>query len=292
MSYSGIVTKFVEIIVSIATLFTAVFPGGYVKANPMPDRAEGTDIRVVSFNLRCTGVGATSVEYRESLMIAQLNECGADSMGFQEANLKWLTYLKQGLTDYDYVGRTRFDGDVLGEASPVFYRKDKYDIIDYDTFWLSKTPDKVGSKDWGSQNIRVCTWALLENKVTKERYVHFNTHLDHISSKAREEQIKVLLSRLSEFIDKYPVVLTGDFNDTADSEMYNIATSALRDSRVIAPVTDDKATYHNYGLARKLIDFVFVNEKAEPLVYHVIDDKILYAYLSDHFGIYVDLKFN
>ena len=74
--------------------------------------------------------------------------------------------------------------------------------------------------------------------------------------------------------------------------MYNIATTALRDSRVTAPVTDDKATYHNYGLTKKLIDFVFVNEKAEPLVYHVIDDKILYAYLSDHFGIYVDLKFN
>lgn len=291
MFYSSIIMKLVEIFIAFVSVFTSICPGNSIKANPVPARAEGTDIRAVSFNLRCTGVGETSVEYRQSLLISQLNEYGADSMGFQEANIEWLLYLKEGLTDYDYVGRTRFDGDVLGEASPVFYRKDKLDLIDYDTFWLSKTPDKVGSKDWGSQNIRVCTWALLENKETKERYVHFNTHLDHISSKAREEQMKVLLSKINEFVDEYPVVLTGDFNDKVGSAMYNEAVAVLTDSRTVAPVTDNKPTYHNYGTKKDLIDFVFVNSSFTPLVYHVIDDQLLGAYLSDHFGIYVDLKF-
>lgn len=290
--YSGIITKLTELFMSLVALIFSLFPAAPVKANPMPARAEGTDIRVVSFNLRCTGVGTTSVEYREPLMIAQLEECGADSMGFQEANLEWLLYLKEDLENYSYVGVPRTDGDVLGEASPIFYRSDKYDAVESGTFWLSKTPDKVGSRDWASAYPRVCTWVLLENKETKERYVHLNTHLDHISEKARTEQIKVVLSKVNEFIDEYPVVLTGDFNGTVGTDMYNEAVSVLNDSRVTAPVTSDKFTYHNYGTAQELIDFIFVSDKVTPLVYHVIDDKINNAYLSDHYGLYADLKLN
>ena len=290
MFYAGILTKLTELFIAIVTIFTSIYPGAYVKANPMPEMDPQADVRVVSFNLRCTGLGTTSVEYRAPLLSAQLKECDADSMGFQEANLEWLKLLEADLTDYAYVGRTRADGEVLGEASPVFYKKDKYNLLDYGTIWLSKTPDKVGSKDWGSQNIRVCTWALLENKETLQSYVHINTHLDHISQKARLEQMKVLLTKVNEFRENYPVVVTGDFNDYVDSPMYNEAVTVLRDSREIAPVTDNKPTYHNYGTKKELIDFVFVNNKVTPLVYHVIDDQILGAYLSDHFGIYVDLK--
>ena len=290
MFYSGIITKLTEVFMTLVALVASFFPSTAVKADPMPERAVGTDIRVVSFNLRCTGLGKTSVEYREPLMIAQLEECGADSMGFQEANLEWLLYLKEDLGDYDYIGVPRTDGDVLGEASPIFYLKDKYDAVESGTFWLSKTPDKIGSRNWGSAYPRVCTWVLLENKETGERYVHFNTHLDHISEKARAEQVKVLLNKINEYIDKYPVVLTGDFNDEIGSEMYNEAVSVLTDCRTAAPVTSDKFTYHNYGSAHDLIDFIFVNSKVTPLVYHVIDNKINDAYLSDHFGLYVDLK--
>lgn len=292
MFYSGFIMKITELFIAFVSLFTFALPKMPVEANPVEAIAQEADVRVVSFNLRCTGTGKTSVEYRQPLLIAQLIETAADSMGFQEANIEWLTYLKKGLSDYDYVGRARTDGDVVGEASPIFYNKTKYDLIDSGTFWLSKHPDKVGSRDWGSSYPRICTWVLLENKETKERYAHFNTHLDHISEKARVGQIGVLLSKIEEFKKDYPVVLTGDFNDNVGSGMYNEAVASLRDCRVIAPVTSDMYTYHDYGKKQELIDFVFVNDKVEPLVYHVIDDKVQDTYLSDHFGIYVDLKFN
>lgn len=292
MFYSEILSKLTELFILLVSAVTMLFPSAVIKANPMPQRASDTDIRVVSFNLRCTGAGKTGVTYREPLLTAQLEECKADSMGFQEANLIWLQKLGEDLSDYDYVGVTRFDGDVLGEANPIFYLKDKYSAVDYGTFWLSKMPSFVGSKSWGSAYPRVCTWVLLENKETKERYIHFNTHLDHISEKARTEQAKVVLSKIKKYIDKYPVVLTGDFNDTVTSDMYKEVSAVLTDSRLAAPVTSDKITYHDYGAAQELIDFIFVNTKITPLVYHVIDDKINDTYLSDHYGIYVDLKFN
>ena len=279
-----------KIFMAVTLFFTGIFAAPAV-ANPVQPIAKGADVRVVSFNLRCTGFGKTSIQYRAPLLTAQLEELGADSMGFQEANYRWMSYLEKNLEGYDYVGVSRTNGKNLGEFSPIFYRTDKYEVVASDTFWLSKTPEKAGSKDWGSQNVRICTWAMLRNKATGECYVHFNTHLDHISSEARENQMKVLLEKVKAFEGRYPIVLTGDFNDDNESVMYAEAKEILRDSRLLAPVTDDTGTYHDYGAKAKLIDFVFVSEDVKPLVYHVIDDQINGEYLSDHFGIYTDLKF-
>ncbi|MDD6061378.1 MAG: hypothetical protein PUB99_02050, partial [Oscillospiraceae bacterium] len=165
---------------SLMLCLTALLYGNTFTVEPAEPAAEGA-VRVVTFNLRCTGVGKTSVAYRAPRMAAQLLSTDADSMGFQEANLRWMTYLQEQLTDYDYVGVARENGRNLGEFSPIFYKKDKYTLRDSGTFWLSKTPDKPGSKDWGSQNVRICTWAILENKENGKVYAHFNTHLDHIS---------------------------------------------------------------------------------------------------------------
>lgn len=275
---------------SLMLCLTALLYGNTFTVEPAEPAAEGA-VRAVTFNLRCTGVGKTSVAYRAPRMAAQLLSTDADSMGFQEANLRWMTYLQEQLTDYDYVGVARENGRNLGEFSPIFYKKDKYTLRDSGTFWLSKTPDKPGSKDWGSQNVRICTWAILENKENGKVYAHFNTHLDHISGTAREMQMQVLLEKIGEYAAGLPVVLTGDFNDDCASAMYQKATAVLRDTRILAPVTEDKATFHNYGgvVLMDKIDFVFVSEGITPLVYHVIDDKVNGEYLSDHYGIYVDL---
>lgn len=268
---------------------TALLYGGTFTVTPAEPAAEQA-VRVVTFNVRCTGIGKTSVAYRAPRMAAQLQAAGADSIGLQEANLRWMTYLETQLTDYAYVGVARENGKNLGEFSPIFYRKDIYTVRDSGTFWLSKTPDKPGSKDWGSQNVRICTWAILENKENGQTYAHFNTHLDHISGTAREMQMQVLLQKIGEYAEGLPVVLTGDFNDDCNSAMYQTATAALHDARLLAPVTEDKATFHNYGgvVLMDKIDFVFVSDGIVPLVYHVIDDKVGGDYLSDHYGIYVD----
>lgn len=288
--FAFIYTSLTRIFMAVMLFFTGIF-GGTAVTNPVDPIADGADVRVLSFNLRCTGFGKTSVAYRAPLMVAQLEEIGADSMGFQEANYRWMSYLIKHLDNYGYVGVSRTNGKNLGEFSPIFYRKDKYDVVASDTFWLSKTPEKAGSKDWGSANVRICTWAMLRNKATGECYVHFNTHLDHISSEARENQMKVLLDKVKAFNGKYPIVLTGDFNDTTESVMYAEATEILNDSRILAPVTDDQVTFHDYGEKAELIDFVFVSDDVKPLVYHVVDDKINDTFLSDHYGIYVDLNF-
>lgn len=292
--FTGLFAKIAGIFLTISLFLTSFLGGGQaIVPEKTPELTPGCDVRVVQFNLRSTGLGKTSVAYRAPRLVAQLKEINADSMGFQEASIDWMLYLTEHLEGYDFVGVGRTDGKLLGEFSPIFYRSDKYTLVDSGTFWLSKTPDKAGSKNWGSQNIRICTWALLENIETGERYAHLNTHLDHISSEARRNQMVLVTEKAEEYIGTYPVVLTGDMNDVADSDMYNIATEKLKDSRLCAAVTDDKNTFHNYGsiVPKGLIDYVFVSEDVTPEVYCVIDTKINGDYLSDHYGIYVDMKF-
>lgn len=292
--FTGLFAKIAGWFLAAAILLTSFLGGGQaITPEDIPAMDAGCDVRVVQFNLRSSGVGKTSVAYRAPRLTAQLEEIGADSMGFQEASIDWMLYLSEHLEGYDFVGVGRTNGKLLGEFSPIFYKKDKYKVVDSGTFWLSKTPDKPGSKDWGSMNIRICTWALLENLETGARYAHLNTHLDHISDTARQNQMKLVMEKAEEFIGTYPVVLTGDMNDDNSSAMYSYATGVMKDSRLCAPVTDDKDTFHNYGsvTVKGLIDYVFVSEDIEPEVYHVIDSKINGDYLSDHYGIYVDMKF-
>ena len=285
--YVSVAAKFMALMLALLALVGA---NKTVEVAPAEPLAEGADIRVVQFNLRCTGFGKTSVAYRAPLMAAKLESLGADSMGFQEANLRWMTYLEEHLPGYAYVGEAR-NGGVSGEFSPIFYLKDKYNVVDSGTFWLSETPDKPGTKDWGSAYNRIGTWAVLENKETGARYAHFNTHLDHIGNEARTHQMEVLLEKVKEYLGVCPVVLTGDLNDLEDSDMYRETAAILTDAHHAAPDTDTRDTYHNYGGAapKGLLDYVFVSEEVSPLVFRVIDDRINDAYLSDHYGVYVDL---
>ena len=53
------------------------------------------------------------------------------------------------MTDYSSVGVGRTDGAKAGEMNPVFFRKDRFELIRTKTFWLSETPDVGRHKSWG-----------------------------------------------------------------------------------------------------------------------------------------------
>lgn len=290
---STIFKSVVEFFLSIALCLNPLLGCGMgVEVQPY-NAANESEVRIVQFNLRGFGVGKKSVAYRSLGMTALLNEIHPDSMGFQEATYAWMLCLQNYLTDYAYVGVGRDDGGIMGEFSPIFYLKDKYTLLDSGTFWLSETPDKPGSKSWGSACTRICTWALLANKETGKIYAHLNTHLDHVSDSARTHQMELVLQKAKEYIGDYPVVLTGDMNDDSNSNMYVAATSILVDTRLASPETDNTATFHNYGLSvtNRIIDYVFVSSDVTPVKYDVIDEKPNGDYVSDHNGICVDLKF-
>ena len=106
------------------------------------------------------------------------------------------------------------DNDGKGEASCIFYRKDRFECLATDTFWLSETPRVPASKSWNTACTRVCTWGLFKDRFTGKTFRYFNTHLDHISSQARVEGMKMILHEMGQIAQGETVFLTGDLNDS------------------------------------------------------------------------------
>ncbi len=246
-------------------------------------------LRIMSFNIRCSGVGVQTAESRYPLVSETILKGEPDSVGLQEATPEWMDYLKSALSDkYDFVGIPREDE---GEYSSIFYLKDKYTVTESGNFWLSETPEKE-SKGWDAACYRICTWAVLENKETKEKYVHVNTHLDHIGVEARRNGVELMLEKLKEYAD-FPAVFTADMNIEEGTENYLqfVNSGFMYDTKHQAENTVDCLTFHNIkpSIFHDVIDYVMINDKFSADTYRVVTKGIDGKYVSDHFPIYADL---
>ena len=248
--------------------------------------------RILSSNVLCWGEGEHSIENRIPIVIKMIKEAKPDSFGVQEAHIRWMTALKEGLPEYDYVGVGREDGKQDGEFAAVFYLKDKFTPGESGNFWISETPD-VPSKGWDSACTRIATWVYLTDKETGKSYVHINTHLDHIGPVAQINGAKMISEKAASF-GGVPVVATGDFNVLQGSDCYNTMISGnMADARTLAPDSDDCFTFHWFRPEeyRDIIDFIFVDKATvKPVKFRVVNKKIDGQFYSDHYAIYSDIE--
>ncbi|MBO4868395.1 MAG: endonuclease/exonuclease/phosphatase family protein [Clostridia bacterium] len=232
-----------------------------------------TTIRLLQFNIQTENGNNAPFIVRAELYRRLLDELMPDVVGMEEVTTTWRKWLDEYVFNDSYasVGEPRSAG---GEANPIYYRKDKYELVDSGTFWLSDTPDKVGSltsvvveeKEYKSNYPRICTWAVLRDKATGTRFIHMNTHLDHngnnsssVGNNIRKAQIKVIIKFAQKYKDM-PMFLSGDLNNrrtTGEGKTYALIkmisgqsvikeedgttySIALSDSRLDAPVTVDE----------------------------------------------------
>ncbi|MBQ2278980.1 MAG: endonuclease/exonuclease/phosphatase family protein, partial [Clostridia bacterium] len=212
-----------------------------------------------------------------------------DTFGVQEATPQWMKLLSKEFGElYDFVGEGRDGGD-SGEYSAVFYNKTKFELLDSGTKWLSDTPDRVSKVPESSLN-RVFTYALLKRQADGLEIMAVNTHFDHTSDTARERQAEVLRDFLLEYTDKYPVILTGDFNTTTSTKAYKtVLAGGVTDAMDISEETLQGATFTSFGSANSVIDFVFVTEDTITVRdYRVCNEKIDGNFPSDHHPVLIE----
>lgn len=259
----------------------------------VPEKDENAT-RVMSFNVRCANDGEQTITNRSKVAVEMLNEYAPDSFGVQECTPRWRRILKRNLGDrYACVGKARDPYGPFTEYSSIYYLKDKYNLIDSGTFWLSETPDKPYSKSFDTSCCRIATWAVLENKESGVRYTHINTHLDHVLDSTRDAQMQVLINRVLEITGDGSVVMTGDFNAYEDDSVYAVACETFNDTKYIAKNTDDGPTFTKYGTkegaGKGAIDFIFVSKGIEAQNYKIIRNTVEGIYPSDHFPIVADI---
>lgn len=162
----------------------------------------------MSYNVRYATAadGPDSWVLRRAGVFSVINARRPDVLGVQEALASQIDELLVHLPGYSYVGVGRDDGKRAGEFSAVFYRRDRLSVVDSGTFWLSDTPEVVGSKSWGNNVVRICTWAHLRSSDGLTIRV-YNAHFDHESQPSREGSAALVRSRVSGLS-----VVMGDFN--------------------------------------------------------------------------------
>lgn len=207
-----------------------------------------TSLTVASYNLRNAN-GSDSARgdgwgqrYPVIAQIVQYHDF--DIFGTQECFLHQLKDMKEALPGYDYIGVGRDDGKDKGEHSAIFYRTDKFDIVEKGDFWLSETPD-VPSKGWDAVLPRICSWGHFKCKDTGFEFLFFNLHMDHIGKKARVESAFLVQEKMKELGrgKNLPAILTGDFNVDQTHQSYDafVSKGVLCDSYESA-TTDMRST--------------------------------------------------
>lgn len=283
------IDKIISAFFSIVTFFLSIFytPSAITPVNPetVPEATIEQTVTVMTYNIYMGGTGEKSPKNRSVLIKQNVEKYNPDSFGMQEVTVEWYGILKEIFPDYGYIGDGR-SNKRAGEASPIFYNKNKYELVDGGTFWLSKTPEKP-SKGWDAMFNRVCTYAVLKDKETGFTYAHFNAHFDHMGVIARMESVAVVTAKVAEIAPDMPVVFTGDLNENIESDMYkSVLSSGFADSRVLAGSDDDNETFHGYSeLTTKEypIDYIFVNAFVKSVESYTVDrEKLSGIYPSDH----------
>ena len=270
---------------------------------------EHSTVNIVTFNTAGpwgTSFDDTDPDDRCTRFAEYMRHVNPDSIGTQEINSLWIESLEELLPNYEAYGVKR-GGDSEennSEMNAVIWNADKYDAIETDTFWLTETPEKEGKYTYIDENgeqqeagcNRICSYAVLENKETKQRYIHMNTHLDNAAPQARDFGAELIVNKAEDLKKKYGdhinIVLTGDFNTSYEDEnekAYDIITSVFKDTTDRAKT---KATFQNFGYTRngdKPIDFIFYLNGSSSN-YQILDS-IPHGYVSDHFGVYAELSF-
>ena len=205
------------------------------------DAAATFGVRAASYNIRCElteSDSANNWSARKGDFINLVKSIAPDVIGFQEVRSGQYTYLRNQLSDYTFVGEYR-DTVSNAEATPVAFRKDRFTLLDSDTFWLSATPEVVGSKVWGggiedSGLPRICTWALLKDEASGGVFCFASTHLD-LKEGPRLAGVRLILSRLSKFeAAGVPVVLVGDMNALETEDSMVEATEVMQDALLVS----------------------------------------------------------
>ncbi|MFD0976268.1 endonuclease/exonuclease/phosphatase family protein [Salinimicrobium gaetbulicola] len=253
-------------------------------------------MKVMTYNIKYANEndGENSWSFRKEHLRNQVAFYEPDILGVQEAQLVQLKFLLQGLPDYDFSGVGR-DGQNKGEYTAIFYNKKKYQLIEEGTFWLSETPEIV-SKGWDAAYPRICTYILLKDLVTGDKFFVFNTHFDHVGDRAREESTRLIISKIDELNkENLPFILMGDFNLEPETSEIKLLSGKMDDSKRIAKlVFGPEGTFNTYNFTEPVtrrIDYIFTSQgDFEILKYGVLSDSYDLKYPSDHLPVLVQLK--
>lgn len=249
-------------------------------------------MKFVTFNIRCDygQDGENCFENRKPLILKKIAREQPDILCFQEVLPHVALWLRENLTDYCVIGCGR--GEKLDdEQMTVAFRRDRFNLIEMRTFWLSPTPFVPASR-YAEQSIcpRVTTEAVLQEMPSGRVFRLLNTHLDHVGAGARKLGLTQILRHIdaAELFPGAPVILCGDFNAEPDGEELKV----FDDFPGYVNATEGVGiTFHGYMKAAhpECIDYIYLRGGVRSEGVRKWTDVENGVYLSDHYPVCAEL---
>ena len=248
---------------------------------------------VATFNLRYASTERpNSWTQRRPVMRDCLRQLAPDLIGTQEGLHAQLKDIAADLPGYDWIGTGR-DGGNKGEFMAIFYRRDRFEALATNHFWLSDTPEVIASSTWGNTCKRMVTWVRFRERSSGREFYFWNTHLDHEVEGARQKSAALIRQRVEALKTDLPVVLTGDFNCAGGhSRAYEILVkeSGFADTWSMARSRTNEAlnSFHGFQTPKTnsvRIDWVLVRGTATVEKSEVVTFSEKGQTPSDHFPV-------
>ena len=252
-------------------------------------------LRVATYNIQYP----TRWNERLIPLVKTLDKYDFDVFGSQEPFMPQIEDMMKHIGDrYDWIGTCIAGDDNVRNKhfNPIFYKKDRLELLDWDTIWFT---DKAGTPGYGAWSARLLTWALFRDKETDKQFYLFNSHFDHLGFEAREVAAHILVQAVREIARGMPAFCTGDFNCTEWDKPYKIilASEFINDSfRAVAePINGVYPSHSGYKAPKPgnstHIDHVFFTPNAVRISHwELIIEGYNGMWGSDHLPIFVDCK--
>lgn len=257
----------------------------------------GQNLKIMTYNIRLdvASDGENAWPNRKNYFTSQIQFYSPDIFGVQEATPNQVTDIASAFSDYNRYGVGREEGGT-GEACTIYYKKDRFQVLQSNTFWLSETPNVV-SRGWDAACNRVCTYALFKDLKTKKTFWVFNLHLDHMGEVARVKGVQLVLSKIKELNTKnYPAFLMGDFNSEPNTKQISEIKKVMDDTRDVSkekpfgPSGTFNDFKHNEPVTL-LLDYIFISKNSGLTIqkHAVLSDSKDLKYPSDHLPVLIEI---
>ena len=248
----------------------------------------------MSYNLRCADdPNGHSIAERAPRILDIIKDYDPDVMGFQEVVPKWMEELKVLDDQFDHLLQYRHPESL--EGTPIFWRKDRFECIETESFWLSETPIVPSQAGWrgGFGLPRVCCRVTLRHKESGKLVHYFNTHYDGGAQWEREASQQII--RKAEALPEGVRIATADFNFTPNSFGWHSMRSYFNCVRETLALDNNQATLNCYEVQGDklswVIDFCFYQGALQPTKYEIITRLYDGKFPSDQYGMVYDFKF-
>ncbi|MBE6414248.1 MAG: hypothetical protein E7035_06830 [Verrucomicrobiaceae bacterium] len=259
-----------------------------------------------SFNLYGLPQEAKYSKERIALATSLIKYHDFDILATQD-NLNWQTTEILKVVNYKTVG-VNVEGKQPANdnfaTNNIFYKPEKYLLLDKGSFWLSDTPNKK-SNTWENKFPLNCNWAKFKDNASGKEFFVFNTRFSY-PLKTRILASKLLVKKVKEIAKNSTFIVAGSLY-TREREldtMKALSPRFLIDTFKVAKKTyGPKGTFtnlnynepientKNYMDPRMKHDYIFVSKNVKVLKCAHLSDNINNAYPSKHLPVEAYIEF-